>query len=278
MTTQNNNGQANNNLPEKKPLTKLEVMNSFFEKDTVRAQLANALQDNASSFIASVIDLYTGDDKLMDFHPEMVAMQALKAAVLKLPIIKSLGYAYIVPFKGVPTFMLGYKGMIQLALRTNQYKNINADVVFNGEFKSSNKLTGEFDLSGTKKSDEIVGYFSYFETKEGFSKTLFMSKERVIAHAKKYSKSYGNKNSPWETEFDAMAIKTVLRGLLSHWGIMSIEMQSALTDDDRDIAEKTMDEIKQKGNKSEMGMNTSSIEEVHDENVSNNNAKPAFPF
>ncbi|HTE31654.1 MAG TPA: recombinase RecT [Chryseolinea sp.] len=265
MTLQNNGQAPAATLPVKSP-TKSELMMSFFEKDTVKKQMQNALQENAPSFIASVIDLYTGDDTLAACHPELVAMQALKAAVLKLPIIKALGFAYIVPYrKGdsmIPQFQIGYKGLIQLAIRTNQYRIINADVVYEGEYRSSNKLTGEFDLTGTKKSDTIVGYFAYFETKEGFSKTLFMSKERVTAHAQKYSKSYSQSFSPWKTEFDAMSIKTVLRGLISHWGIMSTEMQSAITDDDRDVAERTIDEINRNGNTKDMKMDTSHIEDA----------------
>lgn len=286
MTTQTNNNGATANLPaEIKPKTKSELMLSFFEKDTVRTQLKNAMQDNADSFIASVIDLYTGDDTLQNCHPELVGMQALKAAVLKLPIIKSLGFAYIVPFKKdgkqIPQFMIGYKGLIQLAIRTNQYRIINADVVYDGEYKSANKLTGEFDLTGQKRSDNIIGYFAHFETKEGFSKTLFMTKERVTAHAQKYSKSFNQNYSPWKTEFDAMAIKTVLRGLISHWGIMSTEMQTAISDDDRDVAEKTLQEIKTNANKKDMSFDAvdeaDQVNEDQNQNV-NNGQNATAPF
>lgn len=286
MTTQtHNNGSAATNLPAERKQTKSELMLSFFEKDTVRTQLKNAMQDNADSFVASVIDLYTGDDTLQNCHPELVGMQALKAAVLKLPIIKSLGFAYIVPFKKdgkqIPQFMIGYKGLIQLAIRTNQYRIINADVVYDGEYKSANKLTGEFDLTGQKKSDNIIGYFAHFETKEGFSKTLFMTKERVQAHAIKYSKSYNSSASPWKTEFDAMAIKTVLRGLISHWGIMSTEMQTAITDDDRDVAERTMQEIKTNANRKDMSFdNVDEVDQVGDDQSQNvnNAAHSSAPF
>lgn len=266
------------NLPEKKQ-TKAELMMSFFEKDTVKAQLKNALQDNSDSFIASVIDLYTGDTSLANCHPELVAMQALKAAVLKLPIMKSLGFAYILPFGNTPTFVIGYKGLIQLAIRTNQYRIIHADVVYDGEFRTSNKLTGEFDLSGQKKSDTVIGYFAHFETKEGFSKTLFMSVDRVKAHAQKFSKSYTQKSSPWQTDFDAMAIKTVLRNLISHWGIMSTEMQSALTDDDRDVAEKVLGEIRENANKKPMSFqNVDDAIVQQEEGVSNNGQQTRAPF
>src|SRR5690606_25132834 len=126
-----------NNTPA--PKSKGELMHDFFSKESVQLQLKNALKENSSEFIASVVDLYTGDKYLMACDPAQVAMQALKAAVLKLPVIKSLGFAYIVPYRGVPTFQIGYKGLLQLAIRTNQYKIIHADVVYEGEFKSANK-------------------------------------------------------------------------------------------------------------------------------------------
>jgi recombination protein RecT len=280
MTTQNIKSATQEaiNLPVENKKTKAELMTSFFQKDTVKSQLANALQDNASSFIASVIDLYTSDSTLAVCHPEEVAMQALKAAVLKLPIIKSLGFAYIVPFKQkdkwVPTFMIGYKGLVQLAIRTNQYRIINADLVYEGEYRTSNKLTGEFYLDGQRKSDKIIGYFAHFELKEGFSKTLFMTTEKITAHAAKYSKSYNSQYSPWKTEFDAMAIKTVLRGLLSHWGYMNTELQTALTDDDRDVADKALDEIKQNGNSKTMNFqNTEEIVIVDGQTINTNNGE-----
>jgi recombination protein RecT len=146
---------------------------------------------------------------------------------------------------------MGYKGLIQLAMRTGQYKILNADVVYEGELRSRNKLTGEFDLSGTKKSDEITGYFAHFETINGFAKTLYMTKERVIAHAQKYSKSYNQQYSPWKTEFDAMAIKTVVRGLLGHWGMLSVDMANAL-DTDSDVQDAVSEEIKTNANTKDM--------------------------
>lgn len=263
MSNQNNGqavAQSNGNQPPAK--NKVQVLQDFFEKESVQQQLKNAMNDNANEFIASVVDLYAGDSYLMQCDPGQVAMQALKAAVLKLPVIKALGYAYIVPYKNVPTLIIGYKGLIQLAIRTNQYRVINADVVYEGEYRSLNKLTGEYDLSGEKKSDNVIGYFAHFEMKSGFSKTLFMTKERVIAHAKKYSKSFNNQNSAWNTDFDSMAMKTVLRGLISHWGYMTTEMQSALSEDDQDIAEKTLDEIRRNGNKTPMSMDLGGVEDA----------------
>jgi recombination protein RecT len=276
----NNNNSSNGLQVQPKTQTKADLMLDFFKKETVQAQLQNTVQDNKESFIASVIDLYTGDTYLQGCQPELVAMQALKAAVMKLPVIKSLGFAYIVPYKKngtlIPQLQIGYKGLIQLAIRTNQYEIINADVVFEGEYRTQNKLTGEFDLSGSRTSDKIIGYFAHFRMTNGFSKTLFMTKEKVIAHAQKYSKSYNEQFSPWKTEFDAMAIKTVLRGLLSHWGYLSTEMQNAITDEDRDVADKVLEEVRTKANQKNM----SGFEEAHevkDETI-NQNQTAGAPF
>lgn len=232
-------------------VTKVDSLKNILNADSVQAQFKNAMAENSASFVASLIDLYTGDSYLQNCDPTLVVKQALKAAVLKLPIIKSLGQAYIIPYKSnnvlLPNFQIGYKGYIQLAIRTKQYRILHADVVYQGEYRSKNKLTGEFDLNGEAKSEEVTGYFAHFELNGGFSKTLYMTKDKMLAHAKKYSKSFNQANSSWKTEFDKMAIKTVLTNLLTHWGFLSAEMQQALANDD-DLAEKVQDEIKSKGN------------------------------
>jgi recombination protein RecT len=202
-------------------------------------------------------------------------MEALKAAVLKLPINKSLGFAYIIPFnnsvkdergnwtkKMTPTFQMGYKGYIQLAMRTGQYRTINADAVYEGEIRKVNKLTGEIAFDGDKKSDKTVGYFCYFELLNGFSKTLYMTVDQMAAHAKRYSKGLkkettvdslialadlpmatDSKTVGWMGNFHGMALKTVIRIILSKYGYLSIEMQQAIendsADEDRDDAERS---------------------------------------
>jgi recombination protein RecT len=162
---ENTNGHTNGQL------TKIDSLKKMMEAPSVQEQFKNALADNTGPFVASVIDLFNGDNYLQGCEPKAVIMEALKAAVLKLPINKSLGFAYIVPYKSnnalVPQFQIGYKGLIQLAMRTGQYKTINADLVYEGELRSRNKLTGEFDLRGEKKSDNIIGYFAYIELLNG---------------------------------------------------------------------------------------------------------------
>lgn len=178
-------------------------------------------------------------------------MQALKAAILKLPVVKSLGMAFIVPYKKgdamIPEFQLGWKGLVQLAIRSGQYRIINVDEVYEGEFVLKNKLTGEFDLSGKKVSDTVIGYFAHFELKNGFSKTLYMTVAKVTAHAAKYSKSYNSQYSPWKTEFAEMAKKTLIRLLLGKFGLLSVELSQAMGDDD--IADTVEAEILNNANK-----------------------------
>lgn len=250
---------------------KVQSLQVAISDDYVQSQLKNALGDNGPAFAASLIDLFSADSELQNCNPKSVIMQAMKAAILRLPINKSLGYGYILAFKGKPEFIIGYKGLIQLAIRSNMYEIINAGPVYEGEYRTSNKLTGEFDLSGEKKSDAVIGYFAHFEMKNGFKKTLFMSKEKVEAHAKKYSKSYNSNYSPWKTEFDGMATKTVLRNLFSHWGYMSPEMSNAV--DQEDAADFIRGEINEHGNKKPVNFNN--VQEI--EPITDNNNQQA-PF
>lgn len=232
-----------------KPIDKLKLTLSA---ESVKEQFQNALGKNSDTFIASIIDLYNTDKSLQECDTNQVVMEALKAAVLNLPINKALGYAYILNFKNkgvpTPTFIIGYKGLIQLAMRTGQYKYINADVVYEGEISGRDKLTGAIDFSGEKKSDKVIGYFAHIELLNGFRKTLYVTVEEVAKHAKKYSPAIKYNNSVtvqslmklagkdpsgigWLGDFDSMAIKTVLRELLSKYGYLSIEMQSAIAQD-----------------------------------------------
>lgn len=235
-------------MNENTALAKIDQFKGVLNSQTIRAQLKNSLKENAGSFMSSMIDLYSGDSALQKCDPEKVALECIKAAALKLPIVKSLGFAYVVPFKNVPTFTIGYKGLIQLAQRTGQYKTINADVVYEGELVGSDKLSGDIDLSGERTSDTVIGYFAYFKLLNGFEKILYMSKEDVTAWAERYSPSYNSQYSPWKSEFDKMAKKTVLRRLIGTYGVMSSEMQIAFAKDDHGMT--PQQEISEKANKS----------------------------
>lgn len=214
-----------------KPMDKLKAA---LNVDSVKIQFQNALKDNAGPFIASIIDLYGLDQYLQQCDPNQVIMEALKAATLKLPINKQLGFAYIVPYKNrngqqIPQFQLGYKGYIQLAMRTAQYRYLNAGIVCEGVKVTQELLTGEVAFAGEPISQKAQGYFAHMQLLNGFTKTEYMTREQVLAHAKRYSKSWGRDSSAWTTNFDEMAMKTVTRRLLGHFGILSTDMVTALT-------------------------------------------------
>lgn len=233
----------------KNQITPVQRLKNALNAESVQEQFRNALQDSAPLFAASLIDVYGSDRDLQDCEPGAVIVEALKAATLRLPINKNLGFAYIVPYKSKgkaqPQMQIGYKGLIQLAMRTGEYRYLNADVVYKGELKSFDKLTGHMDLSGERTSDQVVGYFAYLELLNGFSKAVYWTKDQVLEHAKRFSKAFNSDYSPWKTDFDAMALKTVLRNLITKWGIMSVEMVQAV---DRDIEADAQREIAEYAN------------------------------
>lgn len=220
-------------------IQKVSKMKSMINSDEIIARARNIVgAKEAGTFLASCLDLYTS--KLTGCDPYAVMAQCMKAASLHLPISNSLGFVYVVPYKDksgtpVPTFMIGYKGLIQLAQRTGKYKYINADMVYEGEQVTHNRITGMLEISGAAESDKVIGYFAYFQLLNGFEKCVYWTKERVIAHAKKYSKAYND--GPWQSNFDAMALKTVVRQLISKYGIMSIEFADAIAHDNADEVE-----------------------------------------
>lgn len=237
----------------------IDGLKKYLNVPSVQEQFKNAMKDSAPLFVASIIDLFSQDKGLQRCSAPAIITECLKAAVLKLPISKSLGFAWVIPYDksqklpdgswtkvAIPTFQIGYKGYIQLAMRTGQYRTINADVVYEGELGAVDKLTGFINFDGERKSDKAIGYFCHFALLNGFSKTLYMTTEQVHAHAKTKSPSYKQKGGVWETDFDSMALKTVIRLLLSKYGYLSVEMQSAM-DSDVEPQEQQIDAIIQKG-------------------------------
>lgn len=202
----------------------------LFGQKSIQQRFEAILGKKAQGFISSVLQIINGNTLLSKADPQTVLNAAATAASLDLPINPNLGFAWIVPYKGQAQFQVGWKGFVQLALRTGQYKRINVTEVYENQFKSFNRLTEElisdFDIVGT---GEIVGYASYFQLLNGMEKMTYWSKEEVTNHAKKYSKAFGKSFSPWsdKEQFHAMAKKTVLKNCISKWGIMSIEMQTA---------------------------------------------------
>lgn len=214
-------------------------LNGVLNNATMQQKFKNVLAENAGPFMASIIDLYGNDAYLQRCDPDAVVMKALEAATLKLPISKNLGFAYIIPYGNVPQFQIGYKGFIQLAQRTGQYKYINADVVYEGQTVHYDIISGMLQIEGEPKSDKAIGYFAYFKLLNGFEKAVYWTKARVEAHAKRYSQAYrsGKSDTPWINNFDAMALKTVLKNLITKYGVISIEFASVIEKDQDDVIE-----------------------------------------
>lgn len=213
------------------------TVKTFFEADNVKKKFADLLGKKAQGFITSVLQVVNSNDLLVKATPESVYNAAATAATLELPINNNLGFAYILPynqkqkdgsFKTVAQFQLGYKGFIQLAQRSGQFKTISATAIYEGQLIGENPLTGfEFDFT-KKKSDVVIGYAAYFALLNGFEKTLYMPIENVKAHANKYSQTAKKGYGLWKDSFDDMAIKTVIKLLLSKFAPLSIEMQKAV--------------------------------------------------
>lgn len=209
-------------------------LTTLFNNTNVQAKFEKLLGEKAQGFISSVLQTVNSNTLLQKADPNTVLTAAATAASLDLPINQSLGFAWIVPYKGKAQFQMGWKGFVQLALRTGQYRAINVIEVYENQFISFNTLTEDLNADFSKEGKgSVVGYAAYLSLVNGFQKTTYWSKEKVTAHAKKYSQAYGTQYSPWSSAdtFDAMAKKTVLKNTLNKWGIMSIEMQTATITD-----------------------------------------------
>lgn len=201
---------------------------------SVKKRFEDILGKKAPGFISSMLTVTNNNKLLLEANPMTIISAGAIAAALDLPIDPNLGFAYIIPYRDNKTktvnaqFQLGYKGYIQLAMRTGQYKTINACEVYEGELMSVNRFTGEIEF-GEKESDKVVGYVAYFRLLNGFEKYLYLTVEELEKHGRKFSKSYDK--GLWKSDFHSMAIKTVLKRLLSKFGILSIEMQTGLSAD-----------------------------------------------
>lgn len=206
------------------------TVKSLFGRDTVKNKFEEMLGKKTQGFVSSVLQIVSNNKLLAKADPMTILNAAATAASLDLPINQSLGRAWIVPYGNAAQFQIGYKGFVELAQRTGQYESINAISVHANQFESFNYLTeelkGNFGIPG---DGNVVGYAAHFKILNGFTKTVYWTKEEVIAHGKRFSKSFGN--GPWKTDFDAMAKKTVLKNALHNWGILSIEMQTAVLAD-----------------------------------------------
>ena len=230
--------------------------------------IANALHDPArcARFTASIVSAVSVNQALQNCDKNTVISGALLGESLNLSPSPQLGQYYLVPFnnkkKGIQDaqFVLGYKGYVQLALRSGQYKSINVEIVKQGEYKGRDPMTGDPRVQFLEDDDEwerlpVIGYMASFEYLNGFRKVLYWSKEKMMNHADRYSAAFSRKayenliagnipqgemwkySSFWYKDFDSMAKKTMLRQLISKWGIMSTDMHRAYESDSRVIEE-----------------------------------------
>ena len=224
-----------------------QLMNSMLDGEKLRGRFNELLGNRSAQFVSSLVSMVNADQNLQKafYEAPMTVIQAgLKAAAFDLPIDQNLGYAYIVPFKNnkkdadgnwtsktEATFILGWKGMHQLALRTGAYKTINVVDIREGELKSYNRLTEEADIEfieddDLRESKPVIGYLGYYRLVNGAEKTIYMTVKQIENHEKKFRKGQ-YMGQGWKNDFDAMARKTVYRKLIGKWGVMSIQDQSA---------------------------------------------------
>ena len=226
-------------------------MTAYLTQDAVKNQINNVIGGkNGTRFITSIVSAVNANEQLQQCTNQSILSAALLGESLNLSPSPMLGYYYMVPFndrnKGkVAQFQIGYKGLIQLAIRSGQYKKINVMSIKKGELEYFDPLNEEIKVKlmvdnwDAREKAETIGYYAMFELVNGFKKAIYWSKEQMEAHALQYSQGYRAKKGYtfWEKDFDAMAHKTLLRQILSKWGIMSTELQAAVEADEAVIEE-----------------------------------------
>ena len=229
--------------------TGLQKFNRAITNNKTQEYLESVLGERKASFVNNLTALVANNANLQVCEPYTVMFAAMKATALDLPLDNSLGFAYVIPYKDnkkgitVAQFQIGYKGFVQLSLRTNQFALIpHATDVRKGEFIGCNRLTGEYEFKFVEDDEErqkleVIGYVSYFKLLNGASSTLYMTKTEMEAHAMRYSQTYRSRDeyikrsSKWTTDFDKMALKTVLKLNLSKNAPLSVELADAIQAD-----------------------------------------------
>lgn len=216
---------------------------SFLANPDVKANIVSVIgEKSAPTFISSVVSAVQTNPALAKCSHKSILSAALLGESLQLTPSPQLGQYYLVPYGNEAQFQMGAKGYKQLAIRSGQYQKIVTSNIKEGELKSYNPITEEFVFEPILDEEQrnklpTVGYYAMFRLNNGFTKELYWSKEKMEAHAKQYSKGYANDLKKgtaytfWSKDFDGMAEKTMIRQLISKWGIMSIQMQKAFEGD-----------------------------------------------
>lgn len=260
--------EVKNSLVNKEPK---QTFSAFLATDEMKKKINEMVGGkDGQQFVTAIISAVSTNPQLAECKNSSIVSAALLGQALKLSPSPQLGQYYIVPFNNsdrgckVAQFQLGYKGYIQLAIRSGQYKKINVLAIKEGELIEYDPLNEEIKVNliedeELREQAETIGYYAMFEYMNGFRKTIYWTKQKMEAHALKYSKGYKAKKGYtfWEKDFDGMAYKTMLRQLISKWGIMSVDMQTAM--------EKDMAVIKENGDYEYIDNNSNEIDVVSNE-------------
>lgn len=222
------------------------AMSLYLAQPNTKKYLQSVLGERTGQFITSLTSLASSSEALKKCTRNSLMGCAIKAAAMDLSIDPALGFAWAIPYGNQATFQLGYKAYVQLAMRTGQYQSLGAREVKDGEYKGRDFIGDpliEWLPDDERLNKKVVGYMAGLRLLNGFQKTIFWSVAEVEKHADKYSQAYraykkygaskstarsGNRESPWASDFDQMAMKTVLKSLISKYGIMSTEIQNAV--------------------------------------------------
>ena len=219
----------------------LKAFNNFIANPRTQDYLTTVLAEKKASFVNNITALVSNNAALQVCRPDTLMFASLKATALDLPLDQNLGFAYVLPYKDNKTgvtsaqFQMGYKGFVQLALRTGQFKTLNATDVREGELVGKDFVTGEltFKEAENRESLPVIGYVGYFKLLNGFEKYLYMTMAEMKAHALRYSQTFKKGYGLWADDnmFDSMAKKTVIKLLISKYAPLSVEMRDAIKAD-----------------------------------------------
>lgn len=219
-------------------------ISAYLSKDAVKSQVNAIVGRNADQFITSIISAVSANPQLQDCTNASIVSAALVGQSLKLSPSPQLGQYYFVPYRNNKTgttqaqFQIGYRGLIQLALRSGQYRKLNVLAIKEGELVHFDPINEDIEVNliedeEAREAAPTIGYYAMFEYLNGFRKAIYWSRSKMERHAERYSKGYAAQKGYtfWEKDFDSMAYKTMLRQLIQKWGIMSIDLQQAMATD-----------------------------------------------
>lgn len=232
----------------KKPQTGLQRFNTMLENTRTQEYLNNVLGEKKQTFVSNMVALVSSNKALSECDPSTIMFSCLKATALGLPLDPALGMAWVLPYRDnknnttVATFQVGARAYIQLALRTGSYKRINVRDVRDGEIVGEDFVSGDIQFKKLEKDREtasVIGYVAMFELTNGFTKQLYMTVDELDAHAKRFSQTYRKGYGLWADKEmrPAMMEKTIVKRLLSKWGVLSVEMQQAIKSDSAVLGE-----------------------------------------